>query len=59
MGYVNRELKIPEDEPWIALVEIKPDGETDIVGYMDRIKLQELAHACGNLFYTWNNYINS
>ena len=57
MGYKTHELKIPDEKPWIALVEINSDGESTIIGYMDLTEFQQLAISSGKLFYLWQNHL--
>jgi hypothetical protein len=58
MGYTTHELKIPDDRSWIAIVEVTPDGESTIIGYVDLAEFQQLAITGGKLFYLWQNHMS-
>lgn len=58
MGYVTHELKIPDDKPWIALVQVTPEGESTIISYVDLEEFKQFAITGGKLFYSWNNSRN-
>ena len=59
MGYKSHDLKIPDDKPWIALVEVTPAGESTIIGYVEEKEFQQLSILGGKLFYLWQNHLGS
>lgn len=58
MTWITMTLKVPDHEPgWIALVNMTPDAEAELIGYVDRSQLEGLVENAKPFIETYEGWL--